>query len=140
VDRSWDMLDQVAASLGFVTAELRDVSAASPESAIRFLMEQLVASGRLRAGDAEEAVHAVLRRERLACTAVGGGVAIPHTITSSVERVEGIVARSPSGVRWGAPDGLRVRCICLVLSPRDDPGGCLRAYEQLSRALKPDGK
>src|SRR2546426_525147 len=61
----------------------------------------------------------LLRRERWCSSAIGKGVAIPHARSLAVLEPRLIVARSRRGVDWGAPDGLAVQLVLLVLSPSE---------------------
>ncbi len=121
---------------GFPTIELPDPATVSPESALRFLVEQLVASGALPQRHAPACVAALLQREALGSTAVGQGVAIPHTNRVPVDQPVGVVGRSPVDVPWPALDGLPVRTICLVLLPPHRPGEHLLVLQRLAVAVR----
>src|SRR5688572_30257015 len=118
--------EEVPGDLNFPVVALPESAAGSAESAIRFLVGQLVAGGFLRAESADEVVRSVLKREMLGSTALGGGVAVPHANSSAVDRLVGILARSASAVPWGAPGGEPVRAICLFVTPVGRPGDYLR--------------
>jgi mannitol/fructose-specific phosphotransferase system IIA component (Ntr-type) len=59
----------------------------------------------------------LLLRERLAPSAMGKGVAIPHARSMSVIEPRIVIARSRKGVDWSAPDDQLVHLLLLVLSP-----------------------
>ena len=59
-------------------ALIHDLKAASKEDAIRALVGKLVEVGRVLEKDAEDISRAIMKRESLGSTAIGGGVAIPH--------------------------------------------------------------
>jgi len=69
--------------------------------------------------DPELLRETLLRRERYVCSAIGKGVAIPHTRSITVTEARLVVARSRRGVDWGAPDELPVHLILLALSPSE---------------------
>ncbi len=58
-------------------------------------------------------------RERIATTAVGKGVAVPHARSLAVLESRLVVARSHRGIDWGAADGAPVTLVFLALSPSE---------------------
>jgi mannitol/fructose-specific phosphotransferase system IIA component (Ntr-type) len=67
---------------------------------------------------------ALLMRERLGPTAAGHGFAVPNARSLLVTRPVLLVARSRSGVDWGAEDGAAVRLVILVISPAEMSAPC----------------
>jgi mannitol/fructose-specific phosphotransferase system IIA component (Ntr-type) len=61
----------------------------------------------------------LLVRERIGCTAIGKGVAVPHARSVSVLGPRLVVARSHRGIDWAAPDGLPVTLVFMALSPAE---------------------
>jgi len=55
-----------------------DLQATGKEEAIREIVRSLSHSGRLAEADLESVTRAILGREELGSTGVGGGVALPH--------------------------------------------------------------
>jgi PTS system fructose-specific IIA component/PTS system nitrogen regulatory IIA component len=132
-------LSDPASDLGFPVVDLPPSAGSSPEVAVRFLVGQLVESGRLRAEHAERVTCQVLRRESQGSTGIGRGVAVPHSKSDAVDRVLGIVGRSGMPVVWpGALDAVPVRIVCLLVTPASDPRECLRALETVVRRLQGD--
>jgi mannitol/fructose-specific phosphotransferase system IIA component (Ntr-type) len=62
-------------------------------------------------------LDAMLSREKLGSTAIGKEVAIPHSRTLAVPNLKAVVARSKTGVDWGAPDEKPVKLFFLVVAP-----------------------
>jgi nitrogen PTS system EIIA component len=120
-------------------AIIPDVSAATKEGVIRELVENLRTAGQFKGGDAEDVVRAILKREQIASTGIGRGVAIPHAKHPSVSRLVGTVALSAKGVSFDSLDGEPVHIFVLLVSPQDKPGDHLRALENISRSLRDDG-
>jgi mannitol/fructose-specific phosphotransferase system IIA component (Ntr-type) len=81
-------------------------------------------------------VHAVIHREELGSTGIGGGVAIPHAEHATIERMVGIIGHAPQGIDFGSLDRADVTRVFLLLSPRNTPGEHLRALEAISRKLQ----
>jgi len=63
--------------------------------------------------------ESLTRRERLASTAIGKGLAFPNVRTLSVGESRMILARSSRGVPWDAVDQVPVHLLCAVLSPAE---------------------
>jgi len=129
-------VEQIAAKLGFPVIVLPDAAAGSVESAIRFLVDRLVVGGFLHAEVTDEVVRGILKREMLGSTALGEGVALPHSTSSGVDRVIGVLAHCSSAGPWEGPDGQAVRTICLILAPVGRPGDYMRALEQVAQAIR----
>ncbi len=83
-----------------------------------------------------DVLAALLKREELGSTAIGGGVAVPHAKSADVDRTIGALATFPAGVDFGAADGQPVRRVFVLLSPVDDAGEDLRLLESVSRWLR----
>lgn len=115
-----------------------DISAADKEGTIREMVQALVDTKKVDAGEFESIVKAILKREELGSTGIGRGVAVPHTKHPSVDRLIGTVAVSPSGVDFTSLDGETVQLLFLLISPPDRPGDHLRALENISRQLRDD--
>lgn len=116
-----------------------ELSANTKEGVIREMVESLRSAGYFKAGEPEDIVKAILKRELLGSTGIGRGVAIPHTKHNSVDRLIGTVALSKSGVPFDSLDGEPVFVFVLLISPQDRPGDHLRALENVSRCLRDDG-
>jgi nitrogen PTS system EIIA component len=115
-----------------------ELTAINKESAIREMVGSLGNVGFFKAGDTEEVIKAILKRELLGSTGIGRSVAIPHTKHQCVERLIGTVALSRPGVSFDSLDGEPVHVFVLLVSPQDRPGDHLRALENVSRVLRDD--
>lgn len=83
----------------------------------------------------DELAEAVLERERVLSTGIGGGVALPHARTAVVPSLALAAGTSPDGVEFAALDGRPVRLIFLLAGPVDTAGDHVRALSRLSRLL-----
>ena len=140
--------ERVAAAVGFPVIELLNSAADSVESAIRFLVEHLTSIGAVAPECAEDAIHALLRREQLGSTAVGAGLALPHARTRAVRQVVGLVGVSRAGIDWddGRPRVLpvqeatagpqRVHTVCLLLAPEWDCCALFRAGQSVMAQIR----
>ena len=64
------------------------------EAVVREMVSSLHAAGHFRAGDVDEIVKAVMRREQLGTTGIGRHIAIPHSRHPAVDRLIGTLALS----------------------------------------------
>jgi nitrogen PTS system EIIA component len=78
----------------------------------------------------------LLGRERLGSTALGRGVALPHTryVVPGVTKARIIFGRHPQGIDYSAPDGAPVRLFFLLVSP--DVSQHLQILSCLTRVLR----
>jgi nitrogen PTS system EIIA component len=106
------------------------------EGVIREMVQSLHAAGNFRAGDLEDIVKAILRREQLGSTGIGRGIAIPHSKHAGADRLIGTLARSQTGIPFESIDGEPVYVFVLLISPVDKPGDHLRALENVVRTMK----
>lgn len=90
-----------------------DLVAATREEALARLVGLLALPERSR----NTALRLLARREALGSTAVGHGIAIPHTRSLIVPRVQMAYGRLTTPLPWDAPDGRPVRHVFLILAP-----------------------
>ncbi len=84
----------------------------------------------------EEIVRVLLERERLGSTGIGGGIAIPHGKSQSIESLLMGFGRSRGGVDFEAMDGKPAHIFFLLLAPEDSTGAHLKMLARLSQLLK----
>jgi nitrogen PTS system EIIA component len=89
--------------------------------------------------DAADLSERLLDRERLGCTGLGDGIAIPHCKLAGIDRVAVAVATTEQPVDFGAADGKPIRLIFLVVSPTQVPAAHLQALARVSRMLRVPG-
>ena len=77
----------------------------------------------------------LLERERLASTAIGEGVAIPHG-KLPVSRLVGCVAVSRDGIEFDSIDGLPTHIFFVLVAPESSTGIHLKALARISRLSK----
>ncbi|HEX9880485.1 MAG TPA: PTS sugar transporter subunit IIA [Candidatus Binatia bacterium] len=102
------------------------------------VLEELaeLATFHCRLGDPQEVLGIILARERIASTAIGDGVAIPHCKMAGVEGVLAVFGRSTRGVEFQSPDGERAHLIFCLIAPEDAASDHLKALARISRLLK----
>lgn len=85
---------------------------------------------------AREIFDALLQRERLGSTGVGGGIAIPHGKLPRVPRMLGVFARLDRPIDYEALDGEPVDLLFLLLAPESAGADHLKALSRVARALR----
>jgi mannitol/fructose-specific phosphotransferase system IIA component (Ntr-type) len=121
---------------GFHQFSISELSVRTKREALAAILDRLVAI-RAFPGDCKpDVLAALLKREELGSTAIGGGVAVPHAKSADVDGTIGALATFPAGVDFGAADGQPVRRVFILLSPLDQPGEHLRLLESISRSLR----
>lgn len=114
-----------------------DLKGASLEAILGEMAERVAAAGLVR--DPEDLIRRLLERERLGCTGLGGGVAIPHCKLKEIDDVVLAIGVCSAGVDFHASDGVPVSLIFLTLSPADAPALHLQALARISRVLRMPG-
>ncbi|HEY1435802.1 MAG TPA: PTS sugar transporter subunit IIA [Thermoanaerobaculia bacterium] len=107
------------------------------EEVLEELAARLAAEGAV--AEPGELVTRLIDRERLGCTGLGGGVAIPHCKLRGLPGVVVAIASTATPIDFGAADGVPVDLIFLVASPADAPAAHLQALARISRLLRTPG-
>jgi mannitol/fructose-specific phosphotransferase system IIA component (Ntr-type) len=84
-------------------------------------------------GTREEVLKSIYNVEDIKNTAVGRGVAIPHGRTDAVPRIIVVLGRSSRGIEWGAPDGVPVRLVWLIVNPPHHSNIYLDCLSQITK-------
>jgi PTS system nitrogen regulatory IIA component len=79
---------------------------------------------------------ALLERERLGSTGVGGGVAIPHGTLKELDRIYGFFGRLEKPVNFDAADDQPVDLVFVLLAPENAGAEHLKAVTRLSRIFR----
>ncbi|MDO5309612.1 MAG: PTS sugar transporter subunit IIA [Planctomycetia bacterium] len=113
-----------------------DLKAKSKGDVIQELVRALNAAGAIADDLVEDVIGAITRREELGSTAIGHGVAVPHTKHLGVDRLVAVIGVSHDGVDFDALDEQTVKIFIMLVSPPDRPGDHLRALEYITTNLK----
>ena len=102
------------------------------------LVGGLLATGGKDTEPGEEGIaEALAARERVATTAVGNGVALPHARLAGVVRARAALVTLPGpGLDLSAPDGEPVRIVAALVLPENAPAAQLKALAALSKRLR----
>ena len=99
-----------------------------------FLAEKPVVTGGII--DPKVLYRALEERERLASTAIGDGIAIPHGKLDSVDHLLGALGRSVSGLAFDSIDGKPTHIVFMLVAPLNSAGVHLKALARLSRLFR----
>lgn len=106
------------------------------KTAIGEMVGALTRSHKIPEKEFDSVIAALLKREQLGSTGIGGGVAVPHTKHSCVSRLVITVARSEEGIDFDALDGEPVHLVFLLLSPNETAGAHLQALERIATLIR----
>lgn len=95
-----------------------DLKATNRWEAIDELIDNLVATGKIRPEHRDAIAAVVRKREQSMSTGIGFGVGIPHASTDLISEVVGALGRSRTGVNFDALDNQPVRLVMLFLVPQ----------------------
>jgi fructose-specific phosphotransferase system IIA component len=97
---------------------ITDLQAADRWQAIDELINNLVATGKIKS-EHQDAISAVVKkRESSMSTGIGFGIGIPHASTDLIGEVVGVLGRSRKGVNFDALDNQPVNLVMLFLVPQ----------------------
>ncbi len=79
---------------------------------------------------------ALLARENLGSTGVGGGVALPHARLHTLTETHGVFVRLATPIGFDAIDGKPVDLVCGLVAPDEPNAELLTALSAVSRVLR----
>lgn len=112
-----------------------DMQAGERWQAIEEIVDMLVESGKIEAGDRPELLAALKQREETMSTGIGFGIAIPHASSGRVTEVVAAFGRSKSGIEFDSLDNEPVHFIVLFIVPRDQFQTHLRTLAAIAKFL-----
>lgn len=113
---------------------IADLSASDKESAIRQMAGTLAASGAV--SDEKAFIKGIMAREDIESTAIGNGIAIPHTRGGCCTRLAISVGRSKEGIEFNALDGKPVFIVFMIAAPQEAKKEYLQVIAKIARFLK----
>jgi len=79
---------------------------------------------------------ALLQRERLGSTGIGGGIAIPHGKFEGLERLVGLFARLDKPIAFDSLDGEPVDLVFVLMAPEGAGADHLKGLARVARILR----
>lgn len=116
------------------TLVLGEMTGSTRDEALRELVDHLAANAPLVIR-ADMTYDRLLARERLASTAVGKSIAIPHAKLPAIDRAVACIGRSREGVDFGSQDGSPTHIFLTIVAPEGQAGLHLKALARASRLL-----
>jgi PTS system nitrogen regulatory IIA component len=106
----------------------------------RGAIQELVQAAR-KSNDGErfvvsDIVDAIVQREKIGSTGVGGGIGVPHAKIDGIRGVIGAFGRSESGLDFSAVDAAPVDILFLILAPPSKSDAYLKALQKIMAAIK----
>jgi fructose-specific phosphotransferase system IIA component len=109
------------------------VESRDKETVITELVDLLDANGLLLNRD--EALEAVITRERTRSTGTGAGIAIPHGKCTAVKDIVMAIGVAHDPIEFESVDRQPVKILILLLSPIDQTGSHIQALAGISRLM-----
>jgi fructose-specific phosphotransferase system IIA component len=97
---------------------ITDLQATDRWQAIDELINNLVATGKIKPEHHDAIAAVVKKRESSMSTGIGFGIGIPHASTDLIYEVVGALGRSKKGVNFDALDNQPVNLVMLFLVPQ----------------------
>jgi fructose-specific phosphotransferase system IIA component len=97
---------------------ITDLQATDRWQAIDELINNLVATGKIKPEHHDAIAAVVKKRESSMSTGIGFGIGIPHASTDLIQEVVGALGRSRKGVNFDALDNQPVNLVMLFLVPQ----------------------
>jgi PTS system nitrogen regulatory IIA component len=117
-------------------AIVMDIKSAKKEDVIKELVDALINAEEIEKRHRNKLVESLMVRESLGSTAIGQGIAIPHTKSDCVSRLVAAFGISKKGVDFDSLDGELAYIFFLLVAPQDSAGPHLKALARISRLLK----
>lgn len=115
---------------------VESVSSTDKKGALREMAEALRGARKSAGLKVPDVVEALLKREKMGTTGMGGGIALPHAKVEGISGLFGAFGRSKAGVDFGAVDGDRVHIMFMLVSPPSDATAHLAALKRLSAGIR----
>ncbi|HWN93595.1 MAG TPA: PTS sugar transporter subunit IIA, partial [Methylomirabilota bacterium] len=112
-----------------------DLRAANRWEAIDELINNLVATGKIKPEHRDPIIAVVRGRESKMSTGIGMGIGIPHASTDLIYEVVGALGRSIRGVNFDALDEQPVKLIVLFLVPQGQFQKHLHTLAEIAKLL-----
>ena len=129
-----DGMDKVTVMLDtYLEGRVVEMFASTKEQALFELSKLLVKENII--DDVQTIMQPLIEREKLATTAIGESVALPHCRSSKVLRTVVCAGICRTPVEWNSPDKKPVDLIFLIITPEADPEQHLSVLKVISKAL-----
>jgi mannitol/fructose-specific phosphotransferase system IIA component (Ntr-type) len=114
---------------------LPDMQAKDRWEAIDELVNNLVATGKIKPEHRDAIAAVVRKRENSMSTGIGFGIGIPHASTDLIHDVIGALGRSRKGINFDALDNQPVNLVMLFLVPQGQFQKHLHTLAEIAKLL-----
>jgi len=114
-----------------------DLAGSTKEEAIEQLVDLLIRTNSVST-TREDLLAAVHAREAIGSTCLGSGLAIPHARIDIADSIVGAMGISSKGLRIETPDGARIHCMILLVTPQSERDRHLEVLSTFARAIGRD--
>lgn len=115
---------------------LPDMKARTKKETLKELSDALAAA--VEGLDGAALLSMLLEREQLGTTAMGDGIAIPHSRMESLDRLVASFGRSRHGVDFDSIDGKRTHLFFVLVAPGREGSAHLLTLAHISRLMAAD--
>lgn len=115
---------------------VEDIQSSDKKGALRELAEAIRAARKPAGYKTPDVLDALMKREKMGTTGMGGGVALPHAKVEGLPGLFGAFGRSRPGVDFGAVDGEKVHLMFMLVSPPAEANAHLAALKRLSAGIR----
>ena len=113
-----------------------DLQATDQDSALHALVAKLVDAGAV--SDGEATFQGLMEREASHTTALGHGLALPHTTVDGLEEPVLLLALGRTPIPFGPPEADPVQVFFLLLSPPGREGEHIKLLARICRLVRHD--
>jgi mannitol/fructose-specific phosphotransferase system IIA component (Ntr-type) len=115
-----------------------DLVASDLNTAIKATVNKMVEDGILAESVSANVCTALLKRERLAPTTIGHGVAVPHVYLEGITTTDVVFVRLNHPLNMGAPDGIPTQFVFFLLGPLGAAAAHLDTLASIARLMSDD--
>lgn len=106
------------------------------KNVLSFIIDTLIERGKMNKEDKKKILKALIEREKMGSTGIGGGIALPHVRSQDISDMILCVYVSSVGVDFNSLDQEPVYIILLLISPQEKAGVHLKMLALLARMLR----
>lgn len=117
-----------------VPERILELGGESKDAALRELVDAI---GRVPGlPDRDTILQAILEREALMPTGIGGGIAVPHCKDARIKNFAVALGRTKAPIEYGSSDGHPVRLLAMIAAPDNRQDEYLRLLSRVTKFLK----
>lgn len=113
-----------------------DLKQKNKKNTLSCLLDHLIQKKKVNKEHKKEILKALLRREEMGSTAIGGGIALPHARLTSINNIVICIGVSAPGIEFDSLDQEPVNIVTLLLSNQKEAGLHLKMLAFLARMLR----